>query len=125
MLDKLIKAYRETIEEQYGFCADPTVPAWKNLRNYIGRMNPTNLYSSIAITKSCHNYCPDGPVPRGLPSLIRLGLKFCVKWAKPPRRSTNNLFKRLAAQIRRIAYFKKKDLPENEEYNPTLYIPSA
>ena len=119
-----MKMYREKIEEQYGFCADPLVPAWKNLRNYIGRMNPTTMYSSIAIKKSCHNYCKDGSMPRGLPSLIGLGLKYCVKWAKPPRRSTTTLFKRLAAQIRRIAFFKKKDLPENEEYNPSLYIPS-
>ena len=69
-----------------------------------------------------HNLCTEKQPPDGTARLLWHGLKFCVQ--KPlPKPQLDHTFDRLTLDIRR-KYFWRDKAPNDEDYNPKLYIPS-
>ena len=75
---------------------------------------PTNM--------ACHDYCKYNPMPPGLRSLLRNGLKYCVRRPRP----TNDLkrtLKRFKRDVRTKYMFKDEiEEPPGVRYIPGLYI---
>ena len=115
-----------TIVDQFGFCADPSQPTWKNLEDYLLQL-PTTSYFSQATNKACHNYCtqPDA-MPRGIPEILSLGLKYCIQKPRPSN-CIDTTIERFANDVRRKSYFRLNEPVDDGQvrYIPGLYIKST
>ena len=110
------------VKNAHGFCADPGVPTWMNLKNYYRCMSPIDFLGRPH-DGSFHNLCKQTPIPTGTKSLLNMGLKFCPTRPRP----TNNLnktFKRFRRDVRRAAYhhFNPPRKRPGIRYIPGLYI---
>ena len=61
------------------------------------------------------------PLPR-LSALLRLGLKFCIKYKTPPSDSTKDTIGKMQRDVGLKCLFTGE--PENESYNKNIYIKS-
>ena len=117
-----LQKYKNKLTECYGFCADPTLPLWKNIENYALQMTPQQYYSR-ATNMACHDYCIINPMPVGTRSLLGLGLKYCLK--KPcPTNCLGKTIEDFKNNSRHIAYFHENPREPKEEstYNKDLYL---
>ena len=119
--DQKISEYGEALKQQYGFLADPRLPLWKNVENFIGEMELTD-YTSRPRNMACHNLLRTNKLPAGTNSLLGLGLNFCIESATATK-TTEKTFDRLTKDIRRHYAFSKSP-PEEQDYIPSLYIKS-
>ena len=111
---------------QSGFCADPSLPLWLNVRNYVYLRDPATYFSQIT-NKKCHNLCdPPSAIPRGVESLLGLGLKYCIRYPRPKRTRLRDTMARLRRDVRRIYAFKYRPPPQDprKNYIPELYYKS-
>jgi hypothetical protein len=113
--------YKEEQRQEYGFCADPDLPTWNNLLNYVQQLTTEQL-NFRPTNMSCHNYCEDVPPPPGTRALLSLGLKYCVRYPRPTN-NINSSLNRLENDVRRIFTFLNKQ-EEDNNYIPQLYIRS-
>ena len=60
-----VKKYMSKVENSFGFCADPNLPVWKNVENYISQMTPTEFYGN-PYNSAFHNLCKKLSSPQGL-----------------------------------------------------------
>ena len=118
--NKIIKEYQQEIKKETGYCADPNLPKWKNVQNYILQMPVAQL--TLINNKAYHNKALKSTPPIGSKSVLGLGLKFCVKHPRPNHKIQGNL-DRLKRDIRRsiIINNNKKEEEEPEE-PPAPYI---
>ena len=95
---EILQRYKNKLTECYGFCADPTLPLWKNIENYVPQMTLQQYYSR-ATNMAYHDYCIINPIPVGTRSLLGLGLKYCLKKPRPTNRFDKTIqdFKTTAA----------------------------
>ena len=76
-----IKKYMSNYIINFGHCADPALPDWKNALNYVAS-SPAAVFFKRVINKSCHVLCKNPP--RGATKVVGIGLKFCIKKIRPP-----------------------------------------
>ena len=119
-----IESYKIKQAELYGFCADYTKAHWQNKIDYILQL-PKSIFTSIITNKTCHNYCDPRPImPTGVPSILGLGLKFCIKTPRPANKLKATIT-RFETDVRRIDWIRNNP-PETEpgeiSYIPELYI---
>ena len=76
--NRKIEKYVKEIERQYGYCADPNLPCWKNVENYMLQMSVSEWFARPT-NMACHDYCKYNPMPPGLRSFLGNGLKYCVR----------------------------------------------
>ena len=113
-----------SVENAFGFCADPSLPVWKNVENYICQMTPTEFYGS-PYNSTFHNLCKKTPIPPGTRSLMGKGLKFCPTRPRPTN-NVNKSLKRFRNDLRRMAffYFNPPRKKPGIHYIPGLYLKS-
>jgi hypothetical protein len=71
--------YMRSQFDTYGFCTDPSKPSQINQEEYTKQL-PYNCYIAILSNKKCHDYCHScSTMPSGVPEVLSLGLKFCIK----------------------------------------------
>jgi len=83
---------------------------------------PLWYYWERPLHTACHDLTLTDTPPPNLKSLLGLGQKFCPT----PKYSTYNIDK-ATAKFRRSAWLKHHfgdNKPDNEEYDPRVYIPS-
>ena len=119
--DQQIRSFSQQLERQYGFVADPKLPVWQNAVRRIKKLTFADYESRFITNLSCHNLLTNLPLPRGTTQLLGLGLNFCLR-SPSISRTTTHTFNRLTADIRRMYHLR--DLPDDDNYNPKLYIRS-
>ncbi len=113
---RLKKLYLST----YEFCADPSLPTWKNVQNYVSQLSISYLFKFNSETKGCHNLLnPYTLFPRSIPSLLHLGLKSCVHPLKPTVYLPDSI-KQFKQEVQRISTFIGVAPPEEGQYIPSL-----
>ena len=100
----------------FGHCADPALPDWKNALNYVAS-SPAAVFFKRVINRSCHVLCKNPP--RGATKVVGIGLKFCIKKIRPPN-CLKASFERLTEDIRWTAHFRKQP---REPDGKITYIP--
>ena len=117
-----ISQYCRNQSNRYGFCADPDLSIWENLKRHVGEMTILQYFVQ-AINVQCHNMCdPSSLMPLGVKSLLLgLGLKYCVRTPRPTNKIkiTIDCLKR---NLRLMWYFKYHSPGEVDEDGPS-YIP--
>ena len=122
MLDvkKRLNNFKEKITSYHGFCADPTKEAWENKLDYVRQMTVED-YLSRPTNRACHNYCQSLSMPFGTRNLLGLGLKYCVKHARPTF-GLKITMERFKSDVRRLHWFIENP-PEEDDDNPRKYTP--
>ena len=117
--DQKISEYQDVLKQQYGCLANPRLPLWKNVENFIGEMELRD-YTSRPRNMACHNLLRTNKLPAGTHSLLGLGLNLCIESATATK-TTEKTFDRLTKDIPRLYAFSKTP-PEEQDYIPSLYI---
>ena len=76
---------------------------------------------------ACHNYCdPPHIMPRGIPQLLGLGLKICIRKPRPNSKKLIQSTERFNNEVHRKSYFKLNPPEDDGEvrYIAGLYIKS-
>ena len=122
--DQEVSTFRRKLEEQYGFVADPSKPVWKNALNAISKITTAHAPNGSSIKNmASHNVLMYSSPPAGYDTLLGLGLNYCIK---PPSsiKALKPAFNRLKNDVRRKHAFSKNP-PEDDEYDPKMYIKSG
>ena len=106
----------------YGFTSDPEKPLWKNIPSALQSLS-TQLFIRSPTNLQCHNLCEALIPPAGYNLLLGLGLNFCIEQYTPSP-NINNTMERLERSIRLKHWLKENDIQGDDEYIPSLYLPS-
>jgi hypothetical protein len=106
----------------YGFVSNPEKPIWENIPNALRTLNATT-YLQTPYNLHCHNLCESLQPPPGSNQLLGLGLNFCIKESHP-KPNVKHTLEKLERSVRLQAWINENGTPADEEYIPTLYIPS-
>ena len=120
-----LKGERE-IRSSFGFIANPSSTIWENTKSVLGKTLSKKYFNQITNTAH-HNLCMSLTPPNGIGTLLGLGMKFCLKLARPNKMLLASAFERLRKDIRLRHIFggdEDKGEDNNSTYNPKLYIKS-
>jgi len=119
----IMKLMHKHCNQSYGFTANPDLPIWENVPSAL-RSLPTNLILWSPTNQHCHNLCNNLQPPPGFNYLLGLGLNFCIEKINP-KPNVNHTLERLRRSIRLKHWIKENGANNNEDYIPSLYIPTT
>jgi hypothetical protein len=115
-----INSFKQLLIKRYCFSTNPFTPNWKTAQQFI-LQTPSEFYLVQPHNKAVFNRAnTNNGLPRGTYSLLRLGLKFCMKSGNPKNKS-NTSIERFEHNIR-TKYLMQNEM--NTDFISELYIQS-
>ena len=117
-----IEGERE-IRSSFGFTANPSLSVWYNAKSMLGKTSTTKYFNQIS-DMAHYNLYSALTLPNSIGSLLGLGMKFCLKSARPNKMSLASAFVRLRRDVRLRYIFggdEEDSYNEVSTHNPKLY----
>jgi len=109
--------------KNFGFVSDPSKKLWENIPSALKAL-PSKFVLQSPVNQHCHNLCTETAPPPGYNYLLGLGLNYCIETLHP-KPNINLTVKKLEKSIRLKHWLSKNGIENNEDYIPSLYVPTT
>ncbi len=109
--------------KNFGFVSDPSKKLWEHIPSALKAL-PTRFVLQSPANQYCHNLCTETAPPPGYNYLLGLGLNYCIE-SLHPKPNINVTVKKMEKSIRLKHWLSKNGIENNEDYIPSLYVPTT